>query len=225
MTLYCPYLSQFPEITHGFFEEDPEPLPTRWPSLREALGWPLMPLLVLKQVHGNQVFHVTGPREQRQEGDGLVTATRGVALGVETADCGPILFYEPQAQVIGACHAGWRGARGGIIQKTLVAMEGLGAQRSRIQGTLGPTIQQADYEVGPEFPDLIGDLSYFRPSSNAGHHYFDLPRYIRDILTQEGVGAVNDLAQNTFDSRFASRRRALGTHTSYYGGLSVISLL
>ena len=229
MPLYCPHLSQFPRIKHAFFEEDREPLQTRGPRVMEALVGSPIPLITLKQVHGTTVLHVTEPWKDLREGDGLVTTLPRIALGVETADCGPVLFYDPQAQVIGACHAGWKGARAGIIQATLQAMEDLGATRSQIHATLGPTIQHQDYEVGPEFPDLIGESydTYFYPAQKPNHHHFNLPHYIHTVLKKEELSEIQDVKQNTITSNFASRRRAFSNKKEerYYSGLSSIILI
>jgi len=239
MKMQCPRLARFPKLKHAFFEEDRAPLETRSPRILKDVMGGEGPLIVLDQVHGNHVFSLESPEEaslfalsprsKRRKGDGLVTNVPGLVIGVETADCGPVLFYDPQTHVAGICHAGWKGARAGILQETLNAMENLGACRADIQTTLGPTIQHQDYEVGPEFPDLIDGQydSYFYPSQKEGHHHFNLPQYIQDILEQEGIENFYNLAQNTFDSRFASRRRTLGAakEGEYFSGLSCIVLV
>lgn len=212
MKVTCPALSQFSEIKHAFFGETPEKslLSHKDEVMKEMTGKGL-PLILLKQVHGNKVLQVTEPWTRKKEGDGLVTKVKGLAIGILTADCGPLLFYDPISHIIGACHAGWRGAKAGIIQETIKVMENLGATRSQIFVTLGPTIQQQDYEVGPEFPDLIGESyePYFYPAEKTGHHYFNLPLYIQKSLLQEGLQHVHDLNLNTFKGNFASRRRYL----------------
>lgn len=166
MKVEYPYLSQFPSLKHGFFESSAEILESQRDQAMNRMAGCLIPLQTLKQVHGDKVIVVNEILNEEQEGDGLVTNVKGIALGVQTADCGPIVFYDPLAEVIGTCHAGWRGAKAGILQATINAMEDLGAKRSRIYATLGPTIQQIDYEVGPEFPELIGEAyeTYFLPS-------------------------------------------------------------
>jgi len=211
MKIECPFLSQFSCLKHGFFEANRDILTTAKDQAMEAMVGFSIPLVTLKQVHGNKVIHVTQPLAKETEGDGLVTRVRGIALGILTADCGPLLFYEPVAGVIGACHAGWRGAKDGIIQATLRAMEEEGGARSQIYATLGPTIQQMSYEVGPEFPALFPDLYniYFRPADKEGHHYFNLPLYIFNQLLNEGIAHIHDLRQNTFTGNFSSRRRFL----------------
>lgn len=211
MKVECPFLSLFPQVKHAFFEAASEPLSLQGGRAMEAMVGHSLPLVTLKQVHGTKVLHITEPGAGDREGDGLVTQLKEIAIGVFTADCGPVLFYDPSSHIIGACHAGWRGAKDGIIQETLKAMESLGAKRSQIFATVGPTIQQQDYEVGPEFPGVIGGVydTYFYPSEKAGHHYFNLPLYIQEILLKEGVAHVHDLKLNTFSGNFASRRRLL----------------
>ena len=209
MLLNCPHFSQFSCIEHSFLKMNPEDYPA--------------PLAVLDQVHGTKVHHVTTAGIYKYKGDGIVTNVKGVALGIMTADCGPVLFYDPKANVIGACHAGWKGAKAGILQATLRKMESLGAQRPRIHASLGPTIQQQNYEVGPEFPDLIGEPydPFFVSSQTKGHHYFNLPHYICQQLSREGILKVHDIKKNTFTSNFASRRKNLATG---YDEISVYNL-
>jgi YfiH family protein len=228
MKIQCPYLSQFSSVKHAFFEVDPELLSSRRDWGMEVMTGSPLPLVTLNQVHGTKVIRVKD-LEGEQEADGLVTNIKGIALGILTADCGPILFCDPVAEVIGACHAGWRGARQGILQSTLKEMEGLGAKRSQIYATLGPTIQQVNYEVGSEFPELIGGIyeDYFYPSRTSGFHYFNLPLYIQNQLLKEKLAQVHDLAVNTFTGPFSSRRRLLlekreGTKFSNLSAIAII---
>lgn len=211
MKLQCPYLSQFSEIKHAFFESDPEVLNSRRKKVMEEMTGQSIPLVTLKQVHGNKVVHITESSKNNQKADGLVTKVKGIALGILTADCGPVLFYDPHAKVIGACHAGWRGAKAGILQETIKSMVEIGAQKSCIYASLGPTIQQSDYEVGPEFPDLINEPyeTYFYSAEKKGHHYFNLPFYICQQLLREGLAYMHDIKCNTFSGNFSSRRRFL----------------
>lgn len=207
----CPILSQFSGIKHGFFERNPDILThNRKQAMEDMTGHPL-PLITLKQVHGTEVLHVTETSKDKQEADGMVTKCPGIALGILTADCGPVLFCDPKAHVIGACHAGWKGAKAGILQNTIVAMEKIGAERSHIYATLGPTIWQEDYEVGPEFPDLICEAyeTFFYPAEKKGHHHFNLPHYICLLLQREGIPHIHDLRLNTFSGNFSSRRKFL----------------
>lgn len=197
------------------------------------LGVPETHLTTVHQVHSPNVQIVTAPipYDQRPEADALVTATPGIALGVLTADCGPILFADADAGVIGAAHAGWKGAVYGIIENTLAAMEKLGAKRANIHAVLGPAISAANYEVGPErVADLIAadgvNEVYLAPSASAGHAMFDLNRYTIDRLTRAGV-AVDHVARCTYaeaDNFFSYRRTTHRQEPDYGRQLSAIVL-
>ena len=142
-------------------------------------------LVSLSQVHSPIVHTLPAwgsETGKRLEGDAMVTATPGLALGILTADCAPVLLADPRAKVIGAAHAGWKGALGGVLEATLEAMEKLGAQRMRIQAVIGPSISQDAYEVGWDFRDRFLKLGlrnrrFFVPSDKEGHYRFDLPGY------------------------------------------------
>ena len=184
------------------------------------------------QMHGKDVAVITGPMAERPKVDGLVSKTPGVALGVLTADCGPILFADIRSGVIGACHAGWKGAVAGISDKTVEAMEALGAKREDITAVLGPTISQANYEVGPEFPNMflshrLTNQRYFISSKKKNHYMFDLPQYLIDRLADFGIGTVVNLRLCTYaePELFYSYRRATHAGETSYGRLiSAIAL-
>jgi len=187
------------------------------------------------QIHSPDVISVTGPwqEEADRKADALVTATPGLAIGVSTADCGPVLFADPQTRVIGAAHAGWKGAFGGVLQNTVAAMEALGASRGNIVAVLGPTISQAAYEVGPEFRERFlsetGENSrYFIASSRPGHFMFDLPAFVTDTLGDLGLQLVADMALCTYadEDRFYSYRRTTHRNEPDYGRqISAIALV
>lgn len=228
MFVSCPHLSPFPHIRHAFFEYYPEPL-----SKFKLRAMPLMtgksiPLASLSQKHGTTVITATNEGNE-PDADGLVTNRKGLALGIITGDCGPILMVDPEAEVIGACHAGWRGAKAGIISSTIQAMEALGAKRENITATLGPTIQMQNYEVGPEFPDLIGEQYeiFFKRAPKENHHLFDLPRYVLFKLDQENLKKINDVGVDTFSNNYASRRRYLaeGIEKILIHNLSAIAIV
>lgn len=191
-------------------------------------------LLSAWQVHSPDVAVVSGPwqGEERPRVDALVTRTPGLGLGVLTADCGPVLFADPAAKVIGAAHAGWKGALTGVTARTLDVMEEQGADRRNITAVIGPMISKAAYEVGPEFPGRFietdaANARWFTPSSRAGHYMFDLPGYLEDRLRREGVGIVVNLSLCTFgdERRFFSYRRATHRNENDYGRLiSAIAL-
>lgn len=178
------------------------------------------------QVHGVDVAVVTGPFDERPKVDAMVSATPGVSIGVLTADCGPVLFADEKAKVVGACHAGWKGALHGVTDATIIAMEKLGARRENIIAVLGPTISKDNYEVGPEFaePFLAKDTAakaYFTPSLKNDHHMFDLPRFLVERMRQFGVGSAVDLGLCTYaeEDWFFSYRRATHRGEKDYGRL------
>ena len=187
------------------------------------------------QVHSADVMEVTGvwPLEGRPKVDGLVSRTKGIALGVLTADCGPVLFADDVAGVIGCCHAGWKGALTGVTDTTVAAMEKLGAKRDNIVAVLGPTISKVAYEVGPEFPKPFVEQSsvngqFFTPSVKEGHFMFDLPGYLRQRIKGLGLKSFYDLALCTYsdEARFYSYRRATHRGETDYGRLiSAIALV
>ncbi len=191
-------------------------------------------LITAHQVHSPDVISVSAPwsEGERPRADAMVTRERGLAIGVLTADCGPILLVDRQAGIIGAAHAGWKGALAGVTGATLAAMESLGAERSRIVAVIGPMISQAAYEVGPEFPerfleDDAGNQRYFIPSARAGHALFDLPGFLEARLRRDGAGTVVNLGLCTFsdEARFFSYRRTTHRAERDYGRqISAIAL-
>lgn len=203
-------------------------------AVAERLGVTPDRLLSAWQVHSPDAVLVSGPweGEERPRVDAMVTTTPGLALGVLTADCGPVLFADPKAKVIGAAHAGWKGALSGVTARTLALMEEQGAERANVTAVIGPMISRAAYEVGPEFPGRFTDADpenarYFTASPRAGHYMFDLPAYLADRLRAEGVGAVVNLSLCTFsdERRFFSYRRATHRNERDYGRLiSAIAL-
>ncbi len=190
-------------------------------------------LLVPFQIHSATCLRVDEPWSgERPRCDAQATRLRGVALGATGADCGMVLFADRDAGVIGAAHAGWGGALGGILEATLDAMEGLGARRAATTAVLGPTIGPASYETGPEFRArfVAADAHYaafFTPSPRAGHAMFDLPGFIGHRLGRAGVGRFENLALDTYadEARFFSYRRATHRGEPDYGRLiSAIAL-
>ena len=187
------------------------------------------------QIHSADVITVSAPfaQDADRKADALVTATPGLAIGIATADCGPLLFADTKAGVIGAAHSGWKGAVTGILQNTVAAMEALGATRNNITAVLGPTISQGAYEVGPEFKERFlqehpDNTRYFKPSERAEHFMFDLPAFITDKLQALGLEAVADLALCTYadEDRFFSYRRTTHRKEPDYGRqISAIALL
>jgi hypothetical protein len=191
-------------------------------------------LLTVWQCHGADALAVNEPWETEKppEADAMVTATPGLAIGVLTADCTPVLFADPKARVVGVAHAGWKGALSGVLEATVAAMEKLGAARGRIAATIGPTISQASYETGPEFIDQFlkrdaASRRFFNPSPRSSHNQFDLPGYVAHRLSAAGCGNVHDLALCTYadEARFFSFRRTTHRREPDYGRqISVIAL-
>jgi YfiH family protein len=159
----------------------------------------------------------------RPKADALVTRTEGIAIGVTAADCGPILFADPSARVIGAAHAGWKGALTGILESTIGAMEKLGADRGGIVAAIGPLIRQHSYEVGSEFVERFldadaGNAMFFLPGERDGHSMFDLAGFIRMRLENAGVLMIDDVGIDTYsDERFFSYRRSVHRKEPDYG--------
>ncbi|UFN50881.1 peptidoglycan editing factor PgeF [Roseomonas sp. OT10] len=176
-----------------------------------ALGLPAAALVGLHQVHGPEVAvaREPWPDTARPRADGVVTDRPGLALGIVTADCGPILFADAAGGVIGACHAGWRGAVAGVAEATVAAMEALGAERGRIVAALGPCIRQPSYEVGEDVRAAVGDPAHFIPGRRPGHWQFDMAGYIASRLRAAGLAAVEVVDADTLaeEARFFSHRR------------------
>jgi YfiH family protein len=174
------------------------------------------------QIHSAQCVTVEDAWDDahRPVADALVTAQPGLLLGIVTADCAPILLAEREAGIIGAAHAGWRGARAGVVEAVVAAMETLGARRERIRAAIGPAIAQASYEVGEDFRAQFADSDerFFGPG-RAGHWQFDLEGYIAARLADAGAGMVEPLSIDTYseDSRFYSFRRSTHRGEPTYG--------
>ncbi len=194
--------------------------------MAETLGVAAGRFLVPFQIHSADCLVVDAPWTDRPRCDGLATATPALALGVTGADCGMILFADPKAAVVGACHAGWKGALSGVIEATIAAMEKLGARRADTIVALGPTIGPASYEVGPEFfAQFLAQASdharFFSASAKPEHKMFDLPGFIGSRVERAGVGAFENLGLDTYadEARFYSYRRTTHRKEPDYGRL------
>jgi YfiH family protein len=192
--------------------------------MAEQMGVAPDRFLSVHQIHSPDAVVATGPWQgDKPRADALVTRTEGLAIGVTAADCGPILFVDPTARVIGAAHAGWKGALTGVIESTVDAMESLGADRSGMVAAIGPLIRQHSYEVGGEFVERFldadaGNAAYFIASERAGHSMFDLAGYIRMRLENAGVLMIDDIGVDTYsDERFYSYRRSVHRKEPDYG--------
>ena len=231
-------------ISHGFFtrkggvskgiyasmnvglgsDDKPEWVVTNRQLICLALGADIEQLATVNQIHSADVAIVeqamTG---NRPRADALVTSVPGLAIGILTADCGPVLFADAEAGVIGAAHAGWKGAMGGVLENTVSKMIDLGARREYITATLGPCISQSNYEVGPEYLStfLNADMSnnrYFILSEKEGHSMFDLTSYVVDRLLSSGIKAGSVYLCTYHDEeRFYSYRRSVHKSEPDYG--------
>jgi YfiH family protein len=194
--------------------------------MADALGVAADRLLTAYQIHSTDVVVAEKPwaADRRPRADALVTQVPGLAVAVSTADCGPLLFADADAGVIGAAHAGWRGALTGVIEATVAAMEKLGAKRKCMVAALGPTIRQRNYEVGAEFIArfLAADADnarFFAPSNRPEHGMFDLTGYIAGRVALAGIADFEDLGFCTFaePERFFSYRRMTRLGEPDYG--------
>jgi len=198
-----------------------------------ALG-PNLQLVTLYQIHSANAVTLNEPfaDHARPKGDAMATNRPGIALGILTADCAPVLLCDPDARVIGAAHAGWNGAFSGIVESVVTAMEGLGARRASIEAAIGPCISQRAYEVGPEFEARFRAASeshanFFLPSERDGHFRFDLEAFVAERLHQAGVTHVDRLSACTYerDAEFFSFRRTTHRKEGDYGRqISLIAL-
>jgi polyphenol oxidase len=253
MFIQAPALASHSGIRHAFFtrqggvsdgiyaslnggigsSDEPAKVQENRGRMAAALGAKHDALISVHQVHSPDAVIVEGPwRGERPKADAMVTATPGLALGITTADCGPVLFADAEARVIGAAHAGWRGAVTGVLESTLTAMERLGARREKIVAVLGPTISQNAYEVGPDFirrfaEEVPGHMRFFREAEKPDHAMFDLPGFIGARLEAAGVGEFTNLGLCTYsdEERFFSYRRTTHRKEPDYGRLiSAITL-
>jgi YfiH family protein len=197
----------------------------------DAMGLGVESLVSVHQVHSPDVVTVTAPLADRPRADAMATATPGLALAVLTADCQPVLFADAKAGVIGAAHAGWKGARDGVMEATLDAMEALGARRGQITAVIGPCISQTAYAVGQEFFESFTDdapeARRFFVNGNGDRYLFDLPSYGLWRLREAGVGHADWTRHCTYrdPARFYSYRRTTHAGEADYGRqISVIRL-
>jgi len=233
-------------VTHGFFtrnggvscglhaglncgfgsEDEPEAIHQNRQRVAKFLTVSPDDLVTVHQIHSTDVVVVEKPwsKSCAPQGDAMVTSRIGVALGILTADCIPVLLADTTHGVIGAAHAGWKGALGGILEATVEAMEVQGAKRKNITAVIGPCIAQASYEVGPEFHAVFvgqdpGHAVYFRPSSLDDHYQFDLAGFAMARLKRLALPRCYDLARDTYAEAklFFSYRRSCHRHEGDYG--------
>jgi YfiH family protein len=245
MTLGSSLLSAIPGLRHAFFtreggvsdgiyaglngglgsDDDPKHVAENRRRMAAQMGVAPDRFLSAHQVHSPDAVVASGPWEgtSRPRADAIVTRTEGLAIGVTAADCAPVLLVDPNARVIGAAHAGWKGALTGILESTIGAMEKLGAERGGMVAAIGPLIRQQSYEVGSEFVERFLDAEadhavFFIPSTRAGHSMFDLAGFIRMRLENAGVLMIDDIGVDTYsDERFYSYRRSVHRKEPDYG--------
>jgi polyphenol oxidase len=245
MTLESMLLSAIPGLRHAFFtrdggvsdgiynslnggigsNDDPANVAENRSRMAEQMGVTPEYFLSVHQTHSPDVVVTSGPWQgaSRPLADALVTRSEGLAIGATAADCGAILLVDPNARVIGAAHAGWKGALTGIMESTVDAMEKLGAERSGIVAAIGPLIRQHSYEVGAEFVDRFVEADaenalFFLPAAREGHAMFDLAGFIRTRLENAGVLMIDDIGADTYsDERFYSYRRSVHRGEPDYG--------
>ena len=256
MQINASSLAALPGVTHAFFSreggvstglyaglncglgsnDDPAAVAENRKRAMAALGLPATALATLYQVHSPRVVTVEAKADEvtgrKIEADALVTKAPGVALGVLTADCAPVLLADAKAGIVAAAHAGWRGTFDGVIDATVARMVQLGALPGRITAAIGPCIAQDSYEVGPEFvARFVGALPrnrrYFGAAAKAGHSRFDLPAFVADRLAVVGVGRIERLGIDSYadEARCYSFRRATHRGEADYGrNLAAIAL-
>ena len=245
MTLGSTLLAAVPDLHHAFFTREGGVSTGLYASLNGGLGSSDDPAHVIEnrrrmaqhldvapshfltafQIHSPDVAIATQPWDNasRPRVDAMVTKTPGLAIGVTAADCGPVLFVDPKTRVIGAAHAGWKGAFGGVLENTIREMEKLGAGRGDIIAAVGPLIRQSSYEVGAEFVTRFTqadslNAKFFAPPSRADHAMFDLAGYIKHRLEQADILMIDDLQIDTYaDERFYSYRRSVHRKEPDYG--------
>ena len=248
-------LGDFPSVRHGFMTrqggtssgiyaslncgpgsgDDSECVRRNRALALERAGLDADSLVTAYQIHGDEVKVVESvwPGDARPKIDAMVTAHPGISLGILTADCVPVLFADATAEIIGAAHAGWRGALKGVLENTLAAMQKLGARAENIVAGIGPAIQQASYEVGQEFPgpflaEDAGNQRWFQRSPDGEHWQFDLPGYVAAKLRRAGIERIDRANVDTCadEQRFYSHRRMVRRGERDYGRqLSVIGLI
>ena len=249
-----PSLAALPDIRHGFMtrhggvsggiyaslncglgsDDDRDSVIENRRRVLQQLGVPNAALMTAYQVHSPDVLVVDAPWRdgERPKVDGLVTTRTGLAIAASSADCVPVLFADPEARVIGAAHAGWRGAIGGVLPATVKQMCALGAKPARIRAGVGPCIGPGSYEVGPEFPAPFlaqdtGNARFFRPAKREGHYMFDLESYVAVQLTALRLGAVDVAHRDTCaetETFFSYRRSVLHKEPDYGRHVSAIAL-
>jgi hypothetical protein len=239
-------LSALPGIRHGFFtraggvsdgiyaslnggvgsEDAPAKVAENRSRMAKSLGVEPDQFLTCYQIHSPEVVVAETPwaASDRPRADAIVTRTPGLAIGISTADCGPVLLADPEARVIGAAHAGWRGAITGVIEATIAKMEQFGAKRARMVAVAGPMIRQPNYEVGQDLVDRFvavapSNVRFFKPAKRDGHSMFDLAGFVVSRLKRAEIPQVEDIGLCTYadPAQFYSYRRSTHLKEPDYG--------
>ncbi|MBY0281094.1 MAG: peptidoglycan editing factor PgeF [Alphaproteobacteria bacterium] len=243
-------LEEIPYLMHGFFTraggkssgfyatlnagfekgDDPESVYENRRRICQIFGLTPEDLGLVRQEHTDVVYEITKPfpREAIPVGDALITMTPNLLIGVQTADCVPILLADKTFPLVAAVHSGWRGAVGGVIEKTVKAMLDKGSKAENIVAALGPCIWQESYEVSQEFYDkLKGNEQFFMPGKKPNHYQFDLPGYVISRLEKAGITKISPSIANTFaneENFFSYRRKTLTNADSFGNQISVICI-
>jgi len=247
-------LSNIEGITHGFFsrvggnsdgvysslncgagsDDDTATVMQNRGIVAQTMGVEADNLVSLYQVHSPKVVVVDSPwsRADAPQADAMVTKQPGIALGILTADCAPVLFSNSTGTIIGAAHAGWKGAVSGVVEATIAAMIELGAEKTDIYGVVGPCIRPESYEVGADMYALITDgnpvnAQFFDPGKDDQHYQFDLPSYVLIRLASSGIGMVEDTPGDTYadeDTYFSYRRATHRGEADYGRQISTIAI-
>jgi YfiH family protein len=254
MFIEAPEIASYPNLRHAFFtrqggvsegiyaslngglgsSDDPARVRENRRRMAAELGVEPAALVSVHQVHSPDAVIVEAPWPgEKPKADGMATRVPGLALAITTADCGPVLFSDPHAGVIGAAHAGWRGALTGVLEATIACMEELGARRHKMVAVLGPMISAAAYEVGADLINRFTDADpanarFFTASGREGHAQFDLPAYIAARLASAEIGEFADLGHCTYaeEEKFFSFRRTTHRGEPDYGRMiSAITLV
>ena len=205
--------------------------------VRHELG--LKKIIKLNQIHSSKVFIVNNQNKQSSlvNADGLVTKLKGIGLSILGADCAPILFFDDKSKIIGACHAGWRGTIGNIVESTIISMESIGANRKNINAVIGPTIQKKSYEINEDVAKIVRESISFKKNNSILSHIkndkylFDLPLLLKENLKVSQINKIGDVNINTYDNNdlFYSHRHSSHQNSSKVGitgrHISVIGIL
>ncbi len=239
-------LSEIPGIRHGFFtreggvsagiyqslncglgsNDDRDAVIENRARVARHLGAPRPDVVTVHQTHSATAIVVDAPlpRDNLPKADAIVTRTPGLVIGALAADCTPVLFADPEARVVGAAHAGWRGATGGVLEAAIAAMVSAGAVQARIRAAVGPCINQSAYEVGPEFEAEVlaldaANARFFARATPSSRPHFDLPAFVAARLGRAGIGAIERRTPCTDrnESEFFSYRRSQRLGAPDYG--------